>query len=92
MPPKKAVPPKKATLPPNFQDSVEDTAMLTNDLIKRTASTLGDIAKRWMDGMSRTDVDAITKNVGTNVNQFWLKVYDTAEDNVTPPPTGTGTL
>lgn len=84
------MPPKKAKLPPNFQDTVEDTAMLTNDLINRTASTLSDMAKRWMDGMSRTDVDDITKKTGTNVNEFWLKVYDTAEENVTPPPTGTG--
>lgn len=84
------MPPDKPKLPPNFKDTVEDTAMLTNDAINRTASTLGDIAKRWMDGMSRADVNAITKTMGTNLNEFWLKVYDTAEDNVTPPPTGTG--
>lgn len=76
--------PEKATLPPNFQDTVEDTAMLTKDLIKRTANVLGDLGKRWMDGMSHADVDAITKSAGTNANEFWLKVYDTAEKNVTP--------
>jgi hypothetical protein len=76
--------PKKATLPPNFQDTVEDTAMLTKDLINRTAKVFGDLGKRWMDGMSRADIDVITKNAGTNANEFWLKVYDTAEANVTP--------
>jgi hypothetical protein len=84
--------PKKATLPPNFQDTVEDTAMLTGDLIRRTADVLGDFGKRWLDGMSHEDVDLITKSAGKRVNEFWLKAYDTAEDNVTPPPTGTGTI
>jgi len=84
--------PKKATLPPNFQDTVEDTAMLTEDLIRRTAEVLGDFGKRWLDGMSHADVDAVTKNAGKHANEFWLKVYDTAEGNVTPPPTGTGTI
>jgi hypothetical protein len=82
--------PKKAKLPPNFKDTAEDAAMLTNDAIDRTGRTLGDMAKRWMDGLARADVDEITKKVGTNLNEFWLKVYDTAEDNVTPPPTGQG--
>lgn len=81
---------KKPTLPPNFKDTVEDTAMLTNDAINRTSRTLGDFAKRWMDGLSRDDVDKVTKQAGTDLNEFWLKVYDTAEDNVTPPPTGQG--
>ena len=44
--------PKKATLPPNFQDTVEDAATLAKDLITRTAQVLGDFGKRWMDGMS----------------------------------------
>ena len=48
------------------------------------------MAKRWMDGLSRDDVDKVTKQAGTDLNEFWLKVYDTAEDNVTPPPTGQG--
>ena len=80
----------KAKLPPNFKDTVEDTAMLTNDAIKRTSRTLGDMAKRWMDGLAREDVNQITKNAGKDLNEFWLKVYDTAEENVTPPPTGQG--
>jgi hypothetical protein len=84
------VTPDKSKLPPNFQDSVDDAAMLANDLIGRTASVLGDMAKRWLDGMSHNDVDAVTKNIGTNANQFWLKVYDTAEANVTPPATESG--
>ena len=84
--------PKKATLPPNFQDTVEDTAMLAEDLITRAAQVLGDVGKRWLDGMSHEDVDLITKNAGNQANEFWLKVYDTAEGNVTPPPTGTGTI
>ncbi len=80
----------KPKLPPNFKDTVKDTAMLTNDAIDRTSRTLGDMAKRWMDGLSRDDVDKVTKQAGTDLNEFWLKVYDTAEDNVTPPPTGQG--
>ena len=28
--------------------------------------------------------------MGTDLNEFWLKVYDTAEDNVTPPPNRNG--
>lgn len=82
--------PDKAKLPPNFKDAVEDAAMLTNDAINRISDTLGDAAKRWMDGLARADVDAITKKAGAELNEFWLKVYDTAEDNVTPPPTGQG--
>lgn len=80
----------KPKLPPNFKDTVKDTAKLTNDAIDRTSRTLGDMAKRWMDGLSRDDVDKVTKQAGTDLNEFWLKVYDTAEDNVTPPPTGQG--
>lgn len=83
--------PHKTKLPPNFEKNVEDAAMLANDLIDRTATVLGNMAKRWMDGLSHTDLDAITKDIGTNANQFWLKVYDTAEDSVTPPATGPGT-
>jgi hypothetical protein len=80
----------KPKLPPNFKDTVKDTAKLTNDAIDRTSRTLGDMAKRWMDGLSRDDVDKVTKQAGIDLNEFWLKVYDTAEDNVTPPPTGQG--
>lgn len=82
--------PEKPTLPPNFADTISDTAELTKDAINRAGGVLGDAVKRWMDGLARTDVDAVTRNVGTQLNEFWLKVYDTAEDNVTPPPAGQG--
>jgi len=80
----------KPKLPPNFKDTVEDAAELTNDAITRTSRTLGDFAKRWMDGLAREDVNVLTQKAGQDLNEFWLKVYDTAEDNVTPPPTGQG--
>ena len=82
--------PDKAKLPPNFKDMVEDTATLANDAITRTSHLLGSMAKRWMDGLARTDVEEVTKQAGKDLNEFWLKVYETAEENVTPPPTGQG--
>lgn len=74
----------KTPLPPNLVDSIDDAATLTNDLIIRSATTLGDLAQRWMDGLTYADVDAVTKSLGSHINAFWLKAYTTAEHNVKP--------
>jgi hypothetical protein len=71
-------------LPPNLVDTIDDSAALANDLIGRSANTLGDFVKRWLDGLSYTDVDMVTKNIGTDINKFWLAAYATAEKNVKP--------
>ena len=71
-------------LPPNLADIIGDTAELTKNLIDRSAATLGDLARRWLDGLSYKDVDAATKNIGTDINEFWTAAYTTAEKNVKP--------
>ncbi|WP_113964440.1 hypothetical protein [Mycobacterium shimoidei] len=73
-----------ATLPPNFGDTVDDVRTLVNDLINRTRDVTADAVSRWLDGMTRDDVKAITSTVGTQLQEFALKVYQTAENNVKP--------
>ncbi|MBI3228338.1 MAG: hypothetical protein HYZ39_25150 [Mycolicibacterium cosmeticum] len=80
------MPPDPKPLPPNLVDTVGDTATLTNDLIGRAASNLGDLAARWIDGLTENDVNIVTKKIGADFNEFWVKVYVTASDNVTPGP------
>jgi hypothetical protein len=80
------MPPDPKPLPPNLIDTVGDAANLANDLIGRAASNLGDLATRWMDGLTENDVNIVTKKIGTDFNEFWVKVYATAADNVTPGP------
>lgn len=76
-----------ATLPPYFGNSVGDVRTLINDLIGRARDVTADAAQRWLDGMTRDDVKAITGGIGTQLQEFALKVYQTAEDNVKPAVT-----
>ena len=77
----------RPTLPPNFADAVKDARDLLNNLINRTRDVTGDAANRWMDGMTREDVKEITEGIGTNLEEFALDVYQTAENNVKPQMT-----
>jgi hypothetical protein len=77
----------RPTLPPNFADAVKDARDLLNNLINRTRDVTGDAANRWMDGMTRDDVKEITEDIGTNLEEFALDVYQTAENNVKPQVT-----
>lgn len=79
-PPK--IPPK---LPPNFPDTVDDSRKLLNSLINRTTKNLGEAGHRWMDGVIRRDVEDVTTQMGTDLKEWSLEVYDTAQDNVKPP-------
>jgi hypothetical protein len=74
----------RPTLPPNFADAVKDARDLLNNLINRTRDVTADAANRWMDGMTREDVKEITEGIGTNLEEFALDVYQTAENNVKP--------
>lgn len=76
-----------ATLPPNFGNTVDDVRKLLNDLINRTRDVTADAATRWLDGMSREDVKKITTGIGTNLRQYALEVYQTAESMVKPEVT-----
>jgi hypothetical protein len=76
--------PSPATLPPNFGNTVDDVRKLFNDLIDRTRDVTADAATRWLDGMSREDVKKITTGIGTNLRQYALEVYETAESMVKP--------
>ncbi len=71
-------------LPPNFGTAVADARDLLNDLINRTRNVGADAANRWLDGVTRDDVEKITDGIGTNLREFTLEVYDTAEDSVKP--------
>jgi hypothetical protein len=71
-------------LPPNFGTAVGDARDLLNDLINRTRNVGADAANRWLDGVSRDDVMKITDGVGTNLREFMVEMYDTAEDSVKP--------
>jgi hypothetical protein len=74
----------RATLPPNFGNAVSDVRNLLDDLLDRTRDVTADAAKRWMDGMTRDDVQEITDSVGIQLREFALEVYQTAENNVKP--------
>jgi hypothetical protein len=76
-----------ATLPPNFGNTVDDVRKLLNDLVDRTRDVTADAATRWLDGMSREDVKKITTEIGTNLRQYALEVYQTAESMVKPEVT-----
>ena len=76
-----------ATLPPNFGNTVDDVRKLLNDLVNRTRDVTADAATRWLDGMSREDVKKITTGIGTNLRQYALEVYQTAESMVKPEVT-----
>lgn len=76
-----------ATLPPNFANTVKDARTLLNDLVNRTRDVTADAATRWLDGMSRDDVEKITSSIGTNLRQYALEVYETAESMVKPEVT-----
>jgi hypothetical protein len=76
-----------ATLPPNFGNTVDDVRKLLNDLVDRARDVTADAATRWLDGMSREDVKKITTDIGTNLRQYALEVYETAESMVKPEVT-----
>ena len=38
-----------------------------------------------MDGVIKRDVEDVTTQMGTDLKEWSLKVYDTAQDNVKPP-------
>lgn len=75
-------------LPPNFEDNVNDIAMLTNNLIDRTAVVFADASRRWADGLSRSDVSSIITSAGNSFSDFAILVYQTLEQNVTPSVPG----
>ena len=81
--------PTPAKLPPNFGPAVGNARDLLNDLINRTRDVGADAADRWLDGMTRDDVKEITDGIGTNLREFALEVYETAEDSVKPKETTT---
>ena len=64
---------------------MDDAGTLAKSLIDKVTSNLGDAASRWMDGLIRDDVADITTQVGKDLNEWSLEVYDTAERNVKPP-------
>jgi hypothetical protein len=74
-----------AKLPINFPDTVDDTGKLTKSLVDKVTKNLGDALSRWMDGLTRADVEDITQEIGTDLKSWSLDVYDTAERNVRPP-------
>jgi hypothetical protein len=74
-------PPK---LPPTFGTAVGNARDLLDDLINRTRDVGADAASRWLDGVTQQDVEKITDDIGTNLREFALKVYETAEDSVKP--------
>jgi hypothetical protein len=76
--------PAPAKLPPNFGTAVGNARDLLDDLINRTRDVGADAASRWLDGVTRVDVEKITDDIGTNLREFALKVYETAEDSVKP--------
>lgn len=78
-----------ATLPPIFGSAVRNARDLLNDLINRTRDVGADAADRWLDGVSRDDVEKITDGIGTNLREFALEVYQIAEDSVKPKDTTT---
>jgi len=78
----------KPKLPPNFKDTVEDTRDLINSLITRVAGVAGDAGKRWLDGFERDDVQAVSKEIGNQLDEYVLQVWEVAEKNVKPSKDG----
>ncbi|MDO3637658.1 hypothetical protein [Mycolicibacterium arseniciresistens] len=78
-------PPVPATLPINFADGVKDGAELLTSLIKKVSSNTGDAASRWLDGTVKTDVEEVTTQMGKDLKEWSLEVYEKAERNVKPP-------
>lgn len=76
--------PAKASLPPNFGDTVRDAAALADKVIDRAATTWGRAATLWLDGLTRKDVTAIVSDVGADAVAIAEAIYDTAADNVRP--------
>jgi hypothetical protein len=76
--------PTPAKLPPTFGTAVGNARDLLDDLINRTRDVGADAASRWLDGVTQQDVEKITDEIGTNLREFALKVYETAEDSVKP--------
>ena len=74
-----------ATLPINFPDTVDDAGRLAKSFVDKVTSNLGNAASRWLDGLIKDDVVDITKQIGDDLEDWSLEVYDTAERNVKPP-------
>jgi hypothetical protein len=70
--------------PPNFKDTIEDTRDLVNKLIDRAASVTGAAGKRWIDGLTKTDVEAVADDVGAKLKSQALDAWDVAEKDVKP--------
>lgn len=83
-----SIPTLQSKLPLNFGDTVDDSRKLLNSLIRRVTRDLGEAGQRWMDGVVRSDVEAVTAQMGTDLKEWSLEVYDTAERNVKPPKGG----
>ncbi len=74
-----------STLPINFPDTVDDAGKLAKSLVNRVTGNLGDAASRWLDGLIKDDVEVVTKQVGKDLKEWSVEVYETAERNVKPP-------
>ncbi len=74
-----------ATLPINYPDTVKDVGALAKSLIDKVTANVGNAASRWLDGLIRDDVEDVTKQMGKDLKDWSLEVYDTAERNVRPP-------
>ena len=71
-------------LPPNFRDTVTDTATLMNKLIDRMAEVAGAAGQRWMDGLVKADVTAIAEDLGDKLTAQAEDAWDVAEQDVNP--------
>ncbi|MCZ8379048.1 hypothetical protein O6P37_09260 [Mycobacterium sp. CPCC 205372] len=72
-------------LPINAADAIKDGACLLKSLIRRVSSNTGGAASRWLDGTVKTDVEEVTTQMGKDLKEWSLEVYQKAQDNVKPP-------
>jgi hypothetical protein len=70
--------------PPNFKDNIEDTRDLVNKLIDRAASVAGAAGKRWIDGFTKADAEAVADDVGAKFKEQVVDAWDVAEKDVKP--------
>lgn len=74
--------------PPNFKATVEDTRDLVKKLIDRAAAVAGAAGDKWIDGFTKTEVEAVAVDIGAKFKDQVLDAWTAAEKAVKPPKTG----
>jgi hypothetical protein len=77
--------PRLPELPPGVRrDMVQDSAVQMNRFIDATSRIAQDFARRWQDGLTRTDLEQFGQSFGTEMTNYAVQALDSMMGNFRP--------